>query len=106
MSAQLAKLNDALKQINIIQRDKNMLKLKSSMDKPLADLKSTVDKSMADLKMSIDQVNVNVANMTTGFQDLETHLDVVKVKMDETEMQNTFDHKEVSKHELEALAKV
>lgn len=33
-------------------------------------------------------------------------LDVVEVKMDETEMQSTSNHKEVTKHELKYLAKI
>lgn len=47
------------------------------MDRWITELKSSMDKTMNDLKMT---------TMATKFKDFEIHLDIVKVKMEETEL--------------------
>lgn len=41
-----------------------------------------MDKLVADLKSLVDQINANLANITTKFQDFETRLDVMEVEVD------------------------
>lgn len=76
-----------------------------AIDKSITELKSSVDKSIADLKSSVDQISANVAFVASKFQDFAMHLDIVKGKMEEIEIQSTSDHREVTKHVLKSSAR-
>lgn len=71
----------------------------------MGEIKSSMDKSIADLKSSAEQLNGNMGNITTKFQDLEMRFDVMGVKVDKMEMQSTSIHKYLTNHEIESSAK-
>lgn len=61
---------------------------------------------MAELKIPVAQLNEIMGNTSTKLQYFEMWLDVMKIKVDETEKQNISTYKDVSKHELEFSAKM